>query len=287
MIGNGGSIDPLDCVEYPMTALAGIEYGHRWTSEKTFRPAPPFTGPVIKTLIVAGQSNMSTSLGPCVARYTTAYPGLALDLNVYNGSLYDLADPVCGPDDWRRMGRSWEWFTSPSVHIADRIIARGKANTVVICNVAVGGTIFGQWLPHAANTAFSRVRAAILRCRMRGLEPDAILWGQGEGDASLNTPVGPLADQMRAIVDGIRAAPLSCDAPFYLGYYSTYEGVAHANVRNAVNLALEYPAGRNIRPGFDADTHCPVPTYRAADGVHLSEAGAVHSGNGWADLLFP
>jgi hypothetical protein len=278
MQGSSSVPDPNDFVDY------GYQCPGRATSvaiagRETRRSS--ITWPVVKTLILRGQSNMGNNLGPGASQYTSVHSGFALDLN---SQLYQLADPVLGPNNWRFDGRTSEFFTSTSVHLADHIIANGKAHGVVCCNASIGGTIYDQWTSTVRLSLFSRIRSAIYRCRARGLEPDAFVWGQGEGDGSASTPTATLIPQMRAIVDGIRA--LGCEAPFHLGYYTTAT-VPHMNVRDAVDAVLD-PTGRKIFAGWDSDLFAPHPSiYRETDGVHLSEAGAVLSGQSWANILFP
>jgi hypothetical protein len=283
MQGSSSVPDPNDFVDYGYQFPGhGNQRGNSWTRNKTL--VTSIAGPVVKTLILGGQSNIGNNLGPVASPYTSVHPGFALDLNLYDGQLYQLADPVLGPDDWRFNGRTSEFFTSPTVHLADRIIANGKAHSVVCCNASIGGTTYDQWTPTVRLSLFSRIRSAIYRCRAGGLEPDAFVWGQGESDGALVTPTATLIPQMRAIVDGIRA--LGCEAPFYLGYYTTVTA-PHMNVRDAVDAVLD-PTGRKIFAGWDSDLFAPHPSiYRATDGVHLSEAGAVLSGQSWANILFP
>lgn len=133
---------------------------------------------------------------------------------------------------------------------------------------------------------FGRIQAAILRSRARGLEPDAIFWGQGEHDGGVGTSAGSVTQSIRNIVDAIREAPLSCNAPFYVGQYTMVGGVTSANVRAGIASAVE--VARNIKFGDDADANLTVAGgFRLADGAHASDTGLAVSATAWTTFAFP
>lgn len=272
--GISSAPDPFLLHEYPPQGNPnGIGFSNiRGRTEVSSVITDPTT---TKTIIVGGQSNMATACGTSVYETVSSQ---SHNLNIYNGGIYSGSDPVLGASYAPSAGPS-----SVVMRIADRIIARGKATRVIMVPIAIGGTPFAIWEPNSANSLFTRIRTAILRCRARGLEPDHILWGQGETDKDLGTSAVAIKASVWAIVDAIRAAPLSCSAPFWLGKYTMTGGTTGATVRQGLADAVD--VGRDIRAGYDADVL--TGNNRLAGGVHLSNAGLNASAIGWADLVFP
>ena len=267
------SIDPFLVNEYPSQPI-GYKNAAGKVQVTSVISAPSTT----KTVIVGGQSNMATACG--TATYTTVSSS-ANNLSIYDGGIYAGSDPVLGASYAPATGLS-----SVPMRIADRAIAQGKATRAIMVPVAIGGTPYAAWVPTASNTLFTRVSTAILRCRARGLEPDVFVWGQGETDNGLGTSAASVTASIQAIVGAIRAAPISCTAPFYVGLYTMVSGSSSATIRTGISNSVSAPL--NIVLGYDADTNCTVAGgFRLADQTHLSNTGLTLSGNGWADLVFP
>ncbi len=276
MTGGGSVNDPFLFNEYPPQGIGGIGYSNiRGKTEQSSVIAAPLT---TKTLLICGQSNHATTCG--TATYATV-SAQAQNLSIYDGGIYNGSDPVLGCTSVPAVGPS-----SVCMRIADSMISRGKATRCIVVPVAVGGTPLAAWEPTAAGTLFGRISTGILRARARGLEPDAFFLGEGETDNSLGTSAASVKASIWAIVDGIRAAPLSCTAPFYVGIFTMVGGVTSPTVRTGLVNSVD--AGRNIILGYDADTNLPVAGgYRLADGTHLSTLGLNTLAPGWTTLVYP
>lgn len=269
MRANASSPDPFLFNEYPRTV------GNSSLIGKTLHSS--ILGAGVKTIITGGQSNMATSVG--TTPYSVVSPN-ALMLNIYDGGIYSGGDPVLG------CNVGGVSISSVNMAIADSMISRGKATTCVVVPVAMGGTPFAVWEPTTDSTLFGRITTAILRCRARNLEPDAFFWGEGETDNNLGTSAAAIKASIWAIVDAIRAAPISCVAPFYVGQYTMNAGVASTAVR--AGIANSVDASRGIVLGYDADVNLTVAGgYRLGDGTHLSNLGRDTSATGWTTLAFP
>ena len=173
------------------------------------------------------------------------------------------------------------------MRVADSMIDRGKATRCIVVPIAIAGTPYAAWEPTAAGSLFTRIKTAILRCRARGLEPDAIMWGEGETDNTpLGTPAASVTASIQAIVGAIRAAPISCTAPFYVGLYTMVNGSTSATVRTGISNSVSAPL--SIILGYDADTNLTVAGgFRMPDGSHLSNTGLATGATGWTTLMFP
>lgn len=266
--------DPFVFNEYPAQAAGGIGYSKiaGRTQVSSIISAPSTT----KTIITGGQSNHSTA--PGTTAYTTV-SSQAQNLNIYDGAIYAGADPVLGCSSAPGVGPS-----SVNMRVADSMISRSKATRCIVVPIAIGGTPFAAWAPSTAGTLFGRISTAILRCRARGLEPDAIFWAEGEADNVAGTSAASVTASIQAIVDGIRA--LSCTAPFYVGLFTMQAGATSATIRTGITNSVESP--RNIKLGYDADTNLTVAGgFRLADQTHLSDTGLSTLATGWTTLAFP
>lgn len=267
--------DPFSPIyEYPPQGANGIGYSNTQgrTQVSSFVPSPDTT----KTIIVGGQSLMATASG--TAPYTTVSAN-AQNLNIYDGGIYAGADPILGASYAPSVGPS-----SVSMRIADRIIVNNPTWRVIMVPIAIGGTPYISWVPSTTNSLFTRIKTAIMRCRARGIEPDKIIWGEGETDRDLGTSSTNVRNSIWAIVDGIRA--LDCNATFYIGKYTMVSGSISTAVQTGIDNSVD--VSRDIVAGYDADNNATVVGgYRLADQTHLSDTGLTLTGNGWADLIYP
>ncbi|MFA6265967.1 MAG: hypothetical protein WC670_09675 [Pseudolabrys sp.] len=222
-----------------------------------------------KVVVIDGQSLLATANG------TTTYPptGHVDNLNIYDGGIYDGADPV--------LGASYNGYTSPVLRIGDRIIANGKASRVIVIPIAMGGSLWAAYRPDAVNSCFTRGKTALLRCRALGFEPDAWYVGRGESDAVAGTSAIDLRNSGWAFADGLRA--LGYSGPMYIGIHSIQGNIASPTIQSG--LAMMVDAARDIRAGINCDTLCG-PSDRI-DGTHLTNGGCDKYGYAVADLMFP
>lgn len=274
MIGAAGSApDPYSTPEYP-----GVPSGWRHIQGRAQQSSIIISPLLTKTIIVGGQSNHATTGGS--GSYSTVSAN-AQQLNIYDGAIYAGQDPV--------LGVTYDGNSSVSsinMRMADRIVVNHPTYRVIVVPIAIAGTPYAAWVPDpTGNTSlFYRLQTAILRCRARGLEPDFIIWGQGETDNTLGTSAASVKASLWSIVDGVRA--LGCVAPFYAGTFTLNTGAVSAAV--ATGIANSVDAGRIIRAGYNADTNATVAGgYRAVDQTHLSNTGLTLVANGWADLILP
>jgi hypothetical protein len=265
--------DPFVINEYPPGQATSIGFSD--TRGKTKVSSLIVDPSTTKTIIVGGQSNHQTACG--TVPYTTVSPQ-AHNLNIYDGAIYAGSDPV--------LGCGFGGASSVCMRIADSMIARGKATGCIVVPIALGSTIFAVWEPSFPATLFTRIRAAVLRCRALGLEPDAFFWGEGETDSHIGTSAASVTASIRAIVDAIRAPPLSCNAPFYAGLFTTVTGVPSPTVRAGISNAVDVE--KNIILGYDADTNLTAAAgFRLPDQLHLNDAGLDTLATGWTTLAYP
>lgn len=121
-------------------------------------------------ILTGGQSNAANS----VSAPTKAEAGVSA-FQWYDGACYRLGDPLLGVTGAR--GSLWSAL--------GRDIARERP--VIFVNTAVGATSYRAWLDWRSGY-FRRMQAAVAAMSLQGLEPDLVLWHQGESDAGRQAP---------------------------------------------------------------------------------------------------
>ncbi len=155
-------------------------------SRDSERPCP--TGDAL-VIVTGGQSNAANSYGtaPSPDRNEQTFM-------FYGGKCYKLRSPVLGATDdgdslWPALG--------------DKINAL-TGRPVVFINGAAGGTQIGDWLDERSHY-LSRLVDQIALSRKAGLKPDAVLWIQGETDASTETAPKTYVSEQQALIDKMDA----------------------------------------------------------------------------------
>jgi hypothetical protein len=230
--------------------------------------------PNTQIIIVDGQSEHATANGTSAH---TVSNSAAHQLNVYDGGIYEIAEPLLGCSYAPAVGPS-----SMIGQMADYIIDQALATRVIMVPIAIGGTPWAIYDPAAAGSLFTRFRAAYLRLQALGLEPDHIIAARGATDGVLGTSAADVTTAIHAWADGVRA--LGCDAPIWLGKFTMVGGSANSTVRTGMDNAIH--VGRDIRAGYDGDTHLTVGGGYRLDGVHLSNTGLQKAAEDWVDLIF-
>lgn len=276
LIGFASAPDPFGMINYPLQGLSGIPIiaAGLLIPVSSIISSPSTT----KTVLIGGQSNMATAPGTTLY---TAVSNQAQFLNPGDGGIYVANDPILGCSSAPSVG-----ISNITGRLMDRIISQGKATRSIGVNCAIGGTPFAAWPQNTAGSLFSNVATSILRCRSRSLEPDAIIWGEGEQDNIQSSSSATVTAGINSLVDGIRA--MNCIAPFYIGKYTMVGGAINSTVQTGIANSITGATGRNIFAGYDADTNCTVAGgFRLADGTHLSNTGLTLAANGWQGIIFP
>lgn len=113
-----------------------------------------------------------------------------------------------------------------------------------------------------------------------GLNPDAVLWQQGEADARIGTQPADYAASLLKLSDILRQA--GYEGRLFLAHSTICRSSPDAGLRAAVDdLVARYP--RHFAQGADTDA-LAGPTWRH-DGCHLSAAGRRQAAQLWAQRL--
>jgi hypothetical protein len=190
-------------------------------------------------------------------------------LNVHNGGVYNIAEPMVGCNGGRPGAAATGNIWSETVN---KLRAAGWRQRVVVCDVAIGSTTSADW---ATGFCQERIRAGIKRMQALSLGPHVVYCDQGTSDTIAAFSATTVRDNWRAIVAYIRT--LGCNAPV-LVCRNAWAGTASVGtapylaVRQGQLDALDTPLG--IFAGADTDTLNGSNRY---DDIHWNATGR---GNG-------
>lgn len=158
------------------------------------------------------------------------------------------------------------------------LLQQRDARPVLFSILAVDGSSIRQWTD-AKGPIAQRLEVQLAQLRALGLQPDAVLWQQGEADARDAGTASGYRDQLGrldALLHG-----LGVDAPVYLALSTVCRSAPYAPVREAIVQATAQP-GR-LRPGPDTDLLAGAGD--RSDGCHFSATGAQAAARAWAEVL--
>lgn len=223
--------------------------------------------PAQKTLalIVAGQSNW-TNVTPTL--YTPN--ASALQLNVYDGAIYAIADKMLGnSDEGSSFGPG-----NISARVADKLLIAngGTFDKVVVANIAIGGTAVSDW--GSSGTLYDRSIVAMRRFAQNGMTPGAtgvsfaFLWGQGEQDTGLGTGTSAYQTALSGIISHLQSAG-GFTGRFFICKETWSGGTTSSNVQTAQINVID-----NVTIFSGGNLDSLNATNRYADNTHFNDTGA-------------
>lgn len=215
-------------------------------------------------LLALGQSNA----GNHGSLATTAMPPVL----VQAGAGCALAqDPL--PGGTGQGGSVWRHLSA--------LLQQRDARPVLFSILAVDGSSIGQWTD-ANGPIAQRLEVQLAQLRAMGLQPDAVLWQQGEADARDARTASAYRAQLGRLDALLRG--LGVDAPVFLALSTVCRSPPYAPVREAIAqaTAVTSPPGR-LLPGPDTDLLAGAG--ERSDGCHFSATGAQAAAQAWAEVL--
>jgi hypothetical protein len=130
--------------------------------------------------------------------------GNAINFNPNDGHCYVATDPLLGADvgNASHVGSIWGY-------LCDELLATERWDRCIIAPIAQGDTSMKDWAP--GGRSHHLVRETVEGLRANGLMPSAILYGQGESDASAHAdPAAYQAhfNEMAASIRSFSTAPI-------------------------------------------------------------------------------
>ena len=211
------------------------------------------SGELTKVIVTIGQSLITNHVS---GSYT---PGPKVhNLSLDSGGVYEAKQPLLGCSLTATPARESNY----AMHLADKVIAAGLADRVILAPIGIGGTSVSQW----ANPLHCGERIPVLARRLagQGYSADAILWHQGESDHGM--PQADYTAYIQSVIGTFRANGMSC--PFLVAQATYLYGVTSAAIRAAQAAVVD---GQSVFAGPDIDTL--GSSYRVDD-LHLNQTGA-------------
>lgn len=220
---------------------------------KTAAACPP-AGPRTAIILALGQSNASNDSGE---RGTSHYGDNIVSWS--DGKCQIAESPLLGTSGTR--GESW-------TTLANKLIAAGAYDKVMIVPLAIGGSKVQRWAPGGDLSAMMMTQLDKL---VPAYAPTHVVWVQGEEDRSQGTDTASYRRSFLALVDSLRGKGIQ--APIFVTRATFCEPDIAWIRDNPVGLALDQmpdPA-KGIYAGVDTDRL--VPAEDRMDGCHFGGRG--------------
>lgn len=229
-----------------------------------------------EVFVVAGQSNSANSGEERL---------LSTDdrVSAFDGAAWTLAaDPMPGVQDGSDGGSPWP--------ACGALLAKEWNVPIAFASCGFGGTSIGQWQKDAAPIAQKKeplYAALVQRARALG-KFRAILWHQGESDASMGTSTADYASRFRALRDAL-TKDLGSSPPWIVAHVSFVPDLDAARMQTIRAAQEQLWKEKVALQGPDTDDLLGAMRH-SKDRIHFSKAGLEEHGRRWAARilqLFP
>ena len=217
-------------------------------------------------ILLIGQSNAANEAGQ---RAVSLYGDRIVSW--FDGTCSRAASPLLGTTGTR--GESWTM-------LANKLLAAGTFNKVVLVPAAIGGTRIGRWTPGGDLNAMLLQSLAALSGTYKVTH---IVWVQGEDDYQAHTPPEVYRAQFVALVDSMRGVGIG--APVFVTRATLCgpdPGWTPDNPIALVQQDLPDPA-RGIAAGVDSDAL--IPETDRLDSCHFGGTGVEKFSDAMRDRL--
>lgn len=246
--------------------------GFQDTSNRTPVNCGDYLGDNSAVIMAFGQSNSANAGSD---RYIPVGP--VANFNVHDGQCYVAEDPLLGPD--AEGGSVWGV-------LADKLIAKGHYERVMLIPFGIGGTEIERWTP--GGDLHPRIKDAADKVLSQGIMPTHVLWHQGESDAGQGTTKQAYFEMFSEMIEALRSYGIN--SPVYpaiatycefLGRQASPEEVQGQKEVRAAQQELSSIDG--VFPGPDTDT-LKGRLYRY-DHCHFSHKGMQAHADLWVEAL--
>ena len=213
----------------------------------------------IMVAVIVGQSNVANH----GAALTKAGPRAFV---FYNGLCYPAEDPLLGSTG--QGGSVWPAF-------ADRVLASGTYDAVLLVPAAVGGSRMEAWAPGGVLSA--RIEQRVSALAQAGLEPTHFLVQQGEAEGAQHSDAKSYQANATALLFSLKAT----GADVIFATATRCMGERNESIRKAQSAARE--ATGSIA-GPDADQ---IGIDRKVGGCHYDATAQVEMSQAWASAVSP
>lgn len=223
-------------------------------------------------IFAAGQSRISNQ--PTTTPYTPTNTTKVHQINIYDGLVYQMIDPVLGAG-----GSSGSYLSK----LGDALINAGVFQRVIFVPMGIAGTATTQWI-----TGDLRQRILVAGRRARALgygAPNAdlykaIIWENGQTDVAN----GVSSAQYQANIITIQGlfAEVGFAVPFFIAQSTMDTNATNSTIRAAQAALVNNSALRYAGPDLDTLTG---GTNLQADGTHFNDTGNTSAATLWKTAL--
>lgn len=257
MYASGSIFDPFTLPRTSKTTTMA----NRNLSGKVLADPRGESGETTVCLIVAGDSMAG---GYHQSSYAISNPSKVLQLNIFDGGIYQANDPLLGLASWDAPNnRSW------MPECGDLLIAAGVCSRVVWIPVAIGATVIDEW----SEVLNQSIVVAKRRAEAQGLTVSGVLMQCGANDISTTEP-----DYLASAETCIDRANLGVPWLWAKSTYSTGIG-SLTPVRSAIDTLITRP---DVYAGPDTDDLAESSRW---DNVHFNDSGLSTCATRWKDAI--
>lgn len=227
----------------PCGETPALECGFQNVEAREVVDCADYQGDGAAVLLTFGQSN-SANAGK--ERYIPVGP--VANFNIHDGKCYKAEDPLLGPDG--EGGSVWGV-------LADKLIASGEYEKVLIAPFGIGGSSISQWQAEGfLHPILTRATRAV---QAHNIKPTHVLWHQGESDAAQETSqedyVAKFQNLQRVLVGAGITAPIHVAVATHCRMLSVDEAPSFSEGQERVRAAqIQLATLAGIKKGPDTDT---------------------------------
>jgi hypothetical protein len=189
------------------------------------------------------------------------------NLNPFDGLCYQAQDPLLGATG--EQGSVW-------MSLAEKLIAKGKADKVLIVPFGVGGSSIERWTP--SGDLSGRIKRSIDALTKQNIKATHIVWHQGETDASSGTSAAQYIERFGKLVKQLE--PLGENIPLYIATATRCNSKANKIIGDAQQqLPSIY---NNVFAGANSDL---LGSDLRFDNCHFNQQGLEKHADLWFDAL--
>lgn len=217
-----------------------------------------------KIFLILGQSNAANYGSKLFKTQKEVYC-------LYKKKIYRANDPIQGASGTK--GSPWILFS-------EFLIDSGFANKILLVNIAEGSSSIREWSDEGK--LHNKLISTIDELKKMNLEPNFVLWQQGEQDNLMQTSKNMYKYYLKNILGIFKL--FSVNIPIYISITS-YCPISITPVNQTIRNAQKEIIFENSDTFSGPDTDIYISEEDRFDGIHFSETGIYKIANAWKDAI--
>jgi hypothetical protein len=184
--------------------------------------------------------------------------------------MYRAKDPILGASG--KKGSIW-------IPVFEDLMERRKLDSILIVNIAQGSSSILDWQTNGMY--HDLLRETLVKIQEKNLEPDLILWQQGEQDNLNGMSRANYKSAFLKIHSGIKSLEIETSILISItSFHPKSKTPVNSKIREAQYELIE--ENKNFYSGPDTDIHVENCRY---DGIHFSAMGMKLVSKDWVDSI--